>query len=194
MEGLSYGPLTQAIGALGKHWLRVTPQESNKVAVDTPHLGLLLWLLPACPGAPPPPSSSLTRLFVRARGTMEDQDGATADGVSTGGLAHSHFSHREITIVEPGRWLERREGTSSHQDNKRPPPHPPHPTEVPKKASSPVGQLTERRPHQRPEWDHPQIHSSPSEAMRVSQDSERGPALPTDIRQAAFCFCFCFFA
>lgn len=59
MEGLSYGPLTQAIGALGKHWLRVTPQESNQVAVDTPHLGLLLWLLPACQELhhlPPPPS------------------------------------------------------------------------------------------------------------------------------------------
>lgn len=178
MDGLSYGPLTQAIAALGKHWLRVTPQESNQVAMDTPHLGLLLWLLPACQEPhhlPLPPSQGF---FFPARGTMEDQDGAMADGVGTSGLAHSYFSHREITIVEPGRWLERREGTSSHQDNKRPPPHPPHPTEVPKKASSPVGQLTECRPHQRPEWDHPQIHSSPSEAMRVSQESERGPAFP----------------
>lgn len=135
MEGLSYGPLTQAIGALGKHWLRVTPQESNKVAVDTPHLGLLLWLLPACQELhhlPPPPSQGF---FVRARGTMEDQDGATADGVGTGGLAHSHFSHREITIVEPGKWLERREGTSSHQDNKRPPPHLPTPQRSPRKPA-----------------------------------------------------------
>lgn len=48
MDGLSYGPSTQAIAALGKHWLRVTLQESNQVAMDTPHLGLLLWLLPAC--------------------------------------------------------------------------------------------------------------------------------------------------